>query len=185
MAELSAKEGQIGDEESTILKNLLLLRETSVKNAMTPRTVIFSLSNNLLVEEFFHKYDQTPFSRILIYSGDKDNITGFVMRHDLLLAQARGNGKKKLKKYRRKIGAIHTTASLAQSFSEMIRKKAQIKLIVDEYGTVQGILTLEDLFETLLGLEIIDEKDESNDMQQLAKKQWIKKAEKKGYELNN
>ncbi|TQV89418.1 CNNM domain-containing protein [Aliikangiella coralliicola] len=185
MAELSAKEGQIADDESKILKNLLLFRNSSIESAMTPSTVIFSLSDELLVEEFFHKYDQTPFSRILIYSGDKENINGFVIRRDLLLAQARGNGKSKLKKYHRSIGALLNTSSLSHTFSELLRQRAQILLVVNEYGTVKGIITLEDLFETLLGLEIIDENDETADMQQLAKKNWVQKVAKKGFKVDD
>lgn len=180
MAEVSAKEGQIHEDESNILQNLLTFRKTDIVSAMTPRTVIFSLSDELLVEEFFHKYDQTPFSRILLYTGDKENITGFVIRRDLLLAQARGNGKSKLSNYRRDIGALLNTASLSDAFNEMLSQRAQIMLVVDEYGTVKGLLTMEDLVETLLGLEIMDEKDENEDMQQLAKKNWAQKANKQG-----
>lgn len=178
MAELSAEEGTIAHEEHTVLKNLLLLKETNVKDAMTPRTVVFSLSENLLVEEFFHKYDQTPFSRILTYSGDKDNINGFVIRRDLLLAQARNNGKNKIKNYRRNISALLNTVSLSHTFSEMLKQRSQIALVVNEYGTMEGIVTMEDLFEALLGLEIIDENDKTKDMQQLARKIWNKKAKK-------
>ncbi len=184
MAEISAEEGQIADEESNILKNLLLLKETNVECAMTPRTVVFALSENLLVEEFFHKYDQTPFSRVLIYGKDKEDINGFVIRSDLLLAQARGNNTSTLKKYHRNIGALLNTSSLSHVFSEMLRQSAQIMLIVDEYGSVEGIITMEDLFETLLGIEIIDERDKTEDMQRLAKKNWIKKALKKGLKMD-
>jgi len=180
MAELSAEEGTIGTEESNLLKNLLLLRETSVESAMTPRTVVFSLSDNLLVDEFFHKYDQTPFSRILLYSGDKDNIEGFVIRSNLLLAQARGNSKNKLKEYRRDIDVLYNNVSLLHALNEMIRQSAQIMLVVDEYGTMEGVITMEDLFETLLGLEIIDESDKTEDMQQLARNIWVDKVKKKG-----
>ena len=185
MAELSEQEGLIQEEESRILKNLLLLRKTAVKTAMTPRTVVFSLSENVLVEEFFHKYDHEPFSRILTYSDDKDNINGFVIRNDLLLAQARGNSKVELKNYRRDIGALLDTTSLLHTFNEILRQQAQIMLVVDEYGTVGGVITMEDLFETLLGLEITDESDRTKNMQQLAKKVWQKKLKKSGIKLND
>ena len=184
MAELSAKEGQIADDESTILKNLLLLRETSIESVMTPRTVLFCLSENLLVEEFFHKYDQTPFSRILIHSGDQDDINGFAIRRDLLLAQGRSNYKNRLKNYLRPITSLLNTVSSSHALSEMLRQGVQIMLIVDEYGTVKGIVTLEDMFETLLGLEIIDEYDKAADMQQLAKQKWLKKSKHKGFNID-
>ncbi len=184
MAEISAKEGQLAKDESTILKNLLLLRETNVESAMTPRTVVFALSENLLVDEFFHKYDQKPFSRILTYGKDKDDINGFVLRNNLLLAQARGNNKNEIKKYRRDIVALLNTSSLSHAFGEMLRQSAQIVIIVDEYGTFEGILTMEDIFETLLGLEIIDEHDQTKDMQILAKKNWLKKTIRKGLRID-
>jgi CBS domain containing-hemolysin-like protein len=180
MAELSADEGTIEVDESRVLRNLLLLKETCVESAMTPRTVVFSLSDKLLVEEFFHKYDQTAFSRILTYKDDVDNINGFIIRGDLLLAQARGSSKKRLGKYRRNIGALLNTVSVSHALNEMLQQRAQIMLVVDEYGTMKGIITLEDLIEALLGLEIMDEKDKTENMQRLAKKHWIKKAKKKG-----
>lgn len=180
MAELSVDGGTIVAEESNLLKNLLLLRERSVETAMTPRTVVFSLSDTLLVEEFFHKYDQTPFSRILLYSGEKDNISGFVIRSHLLLAQGRGNSSNKLEAYRRDIGVLFKNVSLLHALNEMIRQNAQILLVVDEYGTMEGIITMEDLFETLLGLEITDESDKTDDMQKLARNIWDDKAKDKG-----
>jgi CBS domain containing-hemolysin-like protein len=185
MAELSEKEGQLKEEESRILKNLLLLRNTSVRKVMTPSTVLFTLSNDLSVEAFFHKYDHVPFSRIPTYSDDKDNITGFVIRKDVLLAQARGNTKMVLETYRRDIGALLETVTLLHAFNEFLRQKAQIMLVVNEYGTVRGIVTMEDLFETLLGVEIVDESDKIKNMQQLAKKNWRKKARTSGVELDD
>jgi len=188
MAEVSAKEGQIADDESTILTNLLKLQGTSIQSVMTPSTVMFCLSDKLLVEEFFHKYDKTPFSRILLYSGDQDNINGFVIRRDLLLAQARGNNKNSLRQYCRSISALPNKVSVSHAFSEMLHQRAQIMLVVDEYGTVKGIVTMEDLFESLLGLEIVDEYDKTEDMQHLARVNWQKKNSKRNKtneQLNN
>ncbi len=180
MAELSVEEGTIASEESQVLRNLMLLKGSNVETAMTPRTVVFTLNESVTVEEFFHKYDQTPFSRILTYSEDKDNITGFIIRSDMFLAQARGNGKNKLGNYRREIAALSNSMSLLQALNEMLRQRSQIMLVVNEYGTMEGILTMEDLFETLLGLEIIDESDKTKDMQKLAKKIWRNKIKKQG-----
>ena len=184
MAELGAKQGTIAQEEFTMLQNLLLFGEMKVEQAMTPRTVVFSLRDSLTVEEFFHKYDKTPFTRILVYHHDEENIVGFVIRNDLLLAQARGNFKSQLKIYCRPIGAMLDTSPLSHTLKEMMKQRAQIMLLVDEYGTMQGIITMEDLIETLLGLEIIDEKDTTKDMQQLARKLWKKKMKLKGINLS-
>ena len=106
MAELSASEGQLAEQEMKILKNLLRLRDTRVTDAMTPRTVIFSLPEELTVEEFFWKYEERRFSRIPLYSSRPDMLNGFVLRSDLLLAQARGNTDTRLATYRRDMPAL-------------------------------------------------------------------------------
>lgn len=184
MADLSSKEGQIAEQESHILKNLLLLRETRVTDAMTPRTVIFSLSKMITVEEFFHKYDHVSFSRIPIYSDEHENISGFVFRSDLLLAKARGNGDSILSNYRHDITAVPVSISLSQVFNELLRLRVHMMLVVDEYGGVEGIITLEDVLETLLGLEIVDEKDSAVDMQKEARRQWKRRAGKMGLKID-
>ncbi len=180
MADLSSQEGQIAEQESRILKNLLLFRETRVTDAMTPRTVIFSLSENVTVEEFFHKYDKSPFTRIPIYREEPENITGFVIRNDLLLAKARGNTEFPLSNYRRKIQALPESTSLAAAFNQLLQLRQHMMLVIDEYGGVEGIITLEDVLETLLGLEIVDEKDNEIDMQKVARKLWTRRAEQMG-----
>ena len=183
MADLSSKEGQLAEQESHILKNLLLLRETRVTDAMTPRTVMFSLSQLVTVEEFFHKYDQVPFSRIPIYDDERENITGFVFRSDLLLAKARGNDSSMLSNYRRDITAVPGAMSLSQVFNELLKLRVHMMLVVDEYGGVSGIITLEDVLETLLGMEIVDEKDDTVDMQKEARRLWRRRAGKMGLKM--
>jgi CBS domain containing-hemolysin-like protein len=178
MADVSSKEGQIAEQESAILKNLLLLQDAAVTVAMTPRTVMFSLSESVAVEEFFHNYDQLPFSRIPIYCDERENISGFVLRTDLLLAQARGNGDKLLSDYRRELTVIPETTKLSVVFNDLLRLRVHIVLIVDEYGGVEGIITLEDILETLLGLEIVDENDDAVNMQEEARKLWKKRAKR-------
>lgn len=183
VSKLSEQEGELSEQESTILDNLLRLRETQVSDAMTPRPVIFSLSDQLTVETFFHKYDHTPFSRIPIFHEKPEEITGFVFRSDILLAQARGNGQNLLSNYRREIVIVAESTTLSEAFDQFLRLRTHIMLVVDEYGSVAGILTLEDLLETLLGLEIVDESDRTIDMQQLARTLWRKRAEEMGLEL--
>ncbi|MDH5409493.1 MAG: hemolysin family protein [Gammaproteobacteria bacterium] len=183
MAELSEKEGELAQKETVILKNLLLLRDTQIRDAMTPRTVIFSLSEDLRIEEFFHKYDHIRFSRIPIYKNSKERIDGFVLRSDLLLAQARGNINNTLSNYARHLPALLESMSLSHAFDELMRERAHIVLVVDEYGEIAGILTLEDVLETLLGLEIIDEGDKTEDMQKLAQQLRRKRLKKLGLDL--
>ena len=176
MAELSVEEGQLEEQESVIFKNLLRLRKTPIADAMTPRTVVFSLPEDLRVTDFFHSYDHHQFSRIPIYANNRDAVTGFVLRSDLLLAQARGHSDTQLKDYLRTLPVLLATMSLSRAFDVFIRQKAHIMLVVDEYGGVKGLLTLEDLIETLLGLEIVDEGDKDIDMQKLARDLWKRRA---------
>lgn len=183
MAELSAREGQLVEQEIKILKNLLRLRETAVTHAMTPRTVVFSLPEDFTVEEFFWKHESERFSRIPLYSQDPAQLDGFVLRNDLLLAQARGNTDSRLSRYRREMPALPQTTPLSRAFEEFLQQRAQIMIIVDEYGTIQGILTLEDVLETLIGLEIVDEGDSKVDMQKHARRLWRKRAREMGIEV--
>lgn len=184
MADLSAEEGELGRRESEVVKNLLALRQTPVHAAMTPRTVVFSLPDTTTVEEFFHRYEQEPFSRIPIYDGESDAVTGFVLRSDLLLAQARGNNRQPLENYRREMPSIPETITLARAFNSLQTERAHMVLVVDEYGDMQGILTLEDIIETLLGLEIVDETDDSVDMRELARRKWRRRARKMGLDID-
>lgn len=185
IADLSYKEGQIAEQESRILTNLLMLRDTLVTAVMTPRTVIFSLSETITVEEFFHKYEQRPFSRIPIYKDEPEHITGFVFRSDLLLAQARGNSSNKLSNYRMDIAVTPDSMSVSHVFNELLRLKVHIMLVVDEYGGVEGLIALEDVLETLIGLEIVDEKDEVIDMQKEARQLWKRRAKKMGIKIGD
>ena len=148
--------------------------------------MLFSLSDQTTVEEFFHRYEQEPFSRIPIYAGDDaDNVTGFVLRSDLLLAQARGNNRKLLEKYRRDMPSVPETLTLRRAFNRAQETRAHMMLVVDEYGDMQGILTLEDIIETLLGLEIVDESDDTIDMQALARRKWRRRARDMGMQLED
>ena len=184
MADLTAQGGAIGHHESEVVKNLLALRQTPVHAVMTPRTVVFSLPETTTVEEFFHRYEQEPFSRIPVYRDEPDHVTGFVLRSDLLLAQARGNPKKTLDLYRREMPSIPDSITLARAFNSLQHERAHMVLVVDEYGDMQGILTLEDIFETLLGMEIVDESDDTVDMQALARRKWRRRAREMGLDID-
>ncbi|PLX96372.1 MAG: hemolysin [Desulfuromonas sp.] len=176
MAEVGEREGELAPRESVILTNLLRLRHTPIADAMTPRTVLFSLPEELRVDAFFCRYEHKRFSRIPVYGATPDEITGFVLRADLLLAQARGNSDAPLERYRRPLPALLATMTLTQALDSFMRQRSHMLLAVDEYGGVRGVLTLEDLIETLLGLEITDEGDNETDMQALARRLWQRRA---------
>lgn len=180
MAKLSAQHGAIDHREAQMLQNLLMLQDIKVKSVMTPSTVIFSDSVDLSVEAFFHKHKKVRFSRIPVFNKSQQDIIGFVLRADLLLAQARGNSQETLTNYVREMPTLLDMMTIAHAMKELLAGKHHIALIVNEYGTVRGILTLEDILESLIGREIIDEGDKDIDMQKLARRLWKTKAQKLG-----
>ncbi|MES9963465.1 MAG: hemolysin family protein [Candidatus Sedimenticola sp. 20ELBAFRAG] len=185
MADLGEKEGQLNAKESAILKNLFLLRETPITDIMTPRPVVFSLAESIGVEEFFASYANSRFSRIPVYSGHQEHVTGFVLRNDVILAYARGNIENSLITYRRDLPTLADKASVYDAFDLLLRKRAHLLLVRDEYGGMEGIVSLEDVVETLIGLEILDEGDRAADMQQLARRLWRKRATDMGLQLGD
>ncbi|MCC2606390.1 CNNM domain-containing protein [Planctobacterium marinum] len=170
MAEISAQEGQLAVHEMNFMQSLLNLHELKIKDAMTHRTVVFSLPERMTVETYFHKHDNNEFSRIPIYEeNEPEKISGFVMKSDLLLAQARGNGQKQLFEYKKDMIVMLAGMPLSSAFDKFLSQRANMILVVDEYGGLEGIITMEDLLETLLGIDIVDENDRTVSMKKLAK----------------
>ncbi len=182
MAELGEMEGELEDHESRILRNLLALRDTRVKDVMTPRPVLFSLPEELTVGEYSRDHGDEPFSRIPVYGQNQDQVLGFVLRSDLISAQGRGETQQMLKQYRRELPALVGAIDLLRAFEVMLEQGTHIMLVVDEYGGVDGVITLEDVFETLLGTEIVDEKDRTADLQRLARRLGKRRTRAMGIE---
>lgn len=180
MAEIGAEEGMIDAKELAIVGNLMRLNAISVRDIMTPRPVIFSLPATMTVRDFFEGYPTRPFSRIPIYDEDRDDIIGYVMKSDLLLAQARDEFDATLGDFKRSFLALPDLLSASAVFDRLAHESSHIALVVDEYGSVQGLVTLEDVMETLIGLEIIDESDTIDDMRELAHKRWQERVRKLG-----
>lgn len=184
MADLGTKEGQLEESESRILKNLFLFRSSFTEDIMTPRTVIFSLEENLTVDEYLTLHPQNPFSRIPIYQKHPDQVTGYVLKNDILMAQAQDRQQTKLSELRRPVLVTRYNATIAEVFDLLISKREQLALVVDDdWGTMVGVVTMEDVVETLLGLEIVDEDDKNEDMQALARRLWERRARTMGLQL--
>lgn len=177
MAEIGAKEGLLADKELGIVTNLMRLHRLSVRDVMTPRPVIFSVPADMTVQDFFSRHSANPFSRVPVYGADRDDIIGYVLKSDLLIAQAKDQFDKPLGEFRRDFLMMLDVASAWQVFDRLVHEKSHIALVVDEYGTVQGLVTLEDILETLIGLEITDETDRVVDMQLLAHRRWRERME--------
>ena len=185
MASLGEQEGELSESEARILKNVFKLRDMKVSDVMTPRAVMYALPADITVDVFFNKYETHRFSRIPVYSETPDGIESFVLRSDLLKAKARGNSDKSLSNYRRDITAVPDKLSLLTVFEEFIKTRSQIMTVVDEYGVLKGLITLEDVIETLMGLEIVDEHDYVDDLQKLAKRRWRRRAEQLGIVIDD
>ena len=175
MAELGEQEGELEAHEAKILQNIFSLQEKTVREVMTPRSVIFSLSEENTLQALLEARDKDNFSRIPVYVSEPDNITGFVLRMELLMSNAQGEQDKPLKEFRRDLPAILDKFSLLAAFDQFLNQGSQIMLVVNEYGETQGLITLEDVFEELLGTEITDESDAVEDMQKLARSRAVLK----------
>jgi len=184
LAELGGREGGLAIKESVIMQNLLRLHETPAKAAMTPRTVVFSIPQGLTVGRYFERYENKPFSRIPVYRNDAEDMAGFVLRDDLLLAKARGEVDRPVIDLLREMPKILEGVDLSRAFDRFLKERVHIMQVVDEYGGLSGVLTLEDVLETLLGLEIVDEFDVTDDMQSLARRLWKRRARQMGLDVN-
>lgn len=180
MADIGKKEGVLDSKEHTIVSNLMKLNQITVNDVMTPRPVIFSVPENFTVQEFFTSHSTVPFSRIPIYKHNADEFSGYVLRSDLLLAQAHDNFDQRLTEFKRDILIVSKLLSLSEVFDQLMSNKNHIALVVDEYGSIQGLVTQEDIVESLFGLEITDELDKVEDMQSLAQKRWRKRMGEMG-----
>ena len=181
MAEIGVEEGHVDPKQSEIIQNLFELHAVPVRDVMTPRTVVVAAPENMTARAFFRANHKLPFSRIPIYEGDsKDAITGYFLKDTLMSNLLDGNGDAPLREFRREIIVVPESAGIRDVFENLLESHEQIALVVDEYGGMAGIVTLEDLFETLLGTEIVDEYDQAEDMRAVARRVWHSRAEKHG-----
>ncbi len=180
MTDLGHREGVFDKSESKIIRNLLRFNSIVVKNIMTPRTVMVAAEESMTIRDFYQEYKPLRFSRVPIYKDAKDNVTGFVLRSELLTKLVNDEDSLLLKDLMRPLMITNETMAVPDLFNQMIEKREHIALVVGEFGGVNGIVSMEDLIETLLGLEIIDEMDNADDMQMLARKNWEKRAKELG-----
>ena len=166
---IGAHEGEISAGESAMVHNIINLENRAIREIMTPRTVIFSLEAGTSVEEASRALDQKGFSRVPIYEGDSENIIGYIMIHDLFSVKTLSNPKATIKTIAKPISFVPGTWDALALLTSFLKKRRHIAVVVDEYGGVDGLVTLEDLIETLLGDEIVDETDKVVDLQERAR----------------
>ena len=168
MAELSEDEGAIDSQEGDIIENLMKLDNISAEEVMTPRSVMFALSQRDTVGEVVDKYSPLVFSRIPIYENSLDQIIGFVHRYDLVNKQAEDKFDVEMHKLMEPVHSVGDKDSVSDILDQFVKRRQQIFIVSDEFGTTTGLITLEDAIETLLGVEIVDEHDSVVDMRKLA-----------------
>ncbi|MFC1519766.1 CBS domain-containing protein, partial [Pseudomonadota bacterium] len=184
MAEIGRQSGELDKQESAILTQMLSVKEMPVSAIMTPRTVMFKLPVTLTQGQFVQQFLAKPFTRIPVYEDDPDNIIGYVNRNNIIQAE-RYTQKESIGVLKKNLLVIPETAKILPIFELMIKRNTKIAMIVDEYGSGEGIVTLEDIVESLLGLEIVDSNDPVTDMQQLARKLWSSRMKHKGIVLSD
>lgn len=185
MARIGEASGRMPQSESRILSNLFRLGTLTARDIMTPRTVITSLPETASLEQALATVAKRPFSRVPVYQNKEDQITGFVLRDDVLMGNAHGKNTETLKSLRRDIMKVPAAVRLTKLFDTFLQERQHIAIVLDEFGGNQGLVTLEDLVETLIGMEIIDETDRVVDMRALARKHWDQRAHAMGLKVDD
>jgi CBS domain containing-hemolysin-like protein len=178
MADAGLKSGALDREEKSIIQNLLRLENIKVRDIMTPRSVIMMADDEMTVSEVYEEFKPLVFSRIPVFHEHPDNITGLILKDHILenLAQDRHNVK--ALEIKRDILFIEDNISVAKLMDSLILNREHLAMVADGFGSVVGLVTMEDLFETLLGLEIVDESDKVEDLQKFALEKWKKRTNK-------
>lgn len=178
MANVAEEGGDLEEDENAIIQNLINMDEVTASDAMTPRVVSAIAPEKMTIKSFYKDKRFLHHSRIPVYADNDEYITGYILRMEALQLMAEDKYDMTLGEIKREIASFNEDAPLDDIWEEMMRKDEQISVIINEYGSFQGILTLEDVIETLLGSEIVDEYDSVRDMQQLARDKWKKRQRK-------
>ena len=179
MADVAEESGELDEDENEIIQNLINMDEITAADAMTPRVVASIAPESMTVKSFYRDKRFQHHSRIPVYDGNDEYITGYVLRTEVLQLLVEDKFDTKLGEIRRDIASFTEDTTLDVIWDEMLSKDEQISVIINEYGSFQGILSLEDVIETILGDEIVDERDAVRDMQQLARDRWKKRQIRK------
>jgi CBS domain containing-hemolysin-like protein len=178
LASIGNKEGLFSEKENKMIQNILRLKNISVQEIMTPRVVVVIEQETVTLQEFLRQEHPNKFSRIPIYSNTEDEVTGYVFRQELLEKLAEDHHHLQLKELRRNITIVSKEMPLFTLWEKLLENGEHIALIIGEYGGMEGVVTMEDILETILGLEIVDEKDTVTDMQKHAKELWNKRKKR-------
>jgi len=182
LAEKSAKDGDLTESERRMISNTLSLDTIAVSEIMTPRTVVTALEKSTPIEEVIRDFKNIPFARIPVYQENIDEMIGVVRRRDLLAHMADGNGSSTVGELTSETVFIPENATASDALQIFLKNHQQLGVVVDEYGSVAGVLTMEDVMESILGQEIFEHDDVAIDMRELARK---KSEARKKKEITN
>ena len=186
MADIGAQDGVFEEQESEIISNLLKFRSIQAKDVMTPRTVVRSAPATESLSEFFEANREQRFSRVPLYENEsRDQVIGYVLKDQVLARIVDGHTTDALISLKREIIAVPFDFPILELFNRFLSSREQIALVLDEFGGMDGIVTMEDVIETLLGVEIVDESDKTVDMQVLARRSWERRARRVGLNIES
>jgi CBS domain containing-hemolysin-like protein len=177
LADIGEAEGAIAEDEEAVITNLLQLRDRQVREIMTPRVVIASWPADYTVRQALENVPRTHFSRMPLIGESLDDLRGFVLRKDVLLAGADGQWERPLTDFLQSAPMVATRENIERLFHDLMREQSHMAFVQDEFGGTAGVVTLEDVLETILGAEIVDEHDEVADMRELARQQAEERPE--------
>ncbi|MCY2686599.1 CNNM domain-containing protein [Salinimicrobium sp. TH3] len=180
ITDVAEEEGVFEEQETTVIRNMLLFKKVKAKDVMTPFSVAVTEDEDTSIEQFHREHRNLKFSRIPVYHKKHNNITGFVLKDDILEEMLDQKGPEPLKILKREIPMTAEETPIPQLFERFIRERTHLAMVVDHYGNTIGLVTMEDIIETLMGLEIMDESDSVEDMQVLARQNWEKRAKRLG-----
>lgn len=180
MTDIAERGGELKKNESKIIRNLLGFNKVLAKDVMTPRIVVVAADESTTIRNFYEKNKNLRHSRVPLFQNSKDHITGYFLKDHLLAALVEKKDDAPLSSIKRELIVVNDEFPIPELFDRFMEKREHIALVVDNFGGMSGIASLEDVIETLLGLEIVDEFDGTEDMQKLAREQWEKRAKKLG-----
>lgn len=180
MAEHGAEEGVFRADESRVFRNLMRFGDLQARDVLTPRVVVAAFDEATTAAEAFAQLQKRRFSRLPVYRDDPEEVTGYVLLNDVLMAVAADDHDRHLRDLRREVLRVPETVSLRDLFRQLLERREHLAVVVDEYGGLVGVVTMEDVVETLLGLEIMDETDRTQDMRALARRYWLQRAKRLG-----
>ena len=180
MVTVGTEEGVFEAEENKMIQSFIKIVNVTAKEIMTPNLVVEAAQQDSTLREFYDNRKEWDYSRIPIYDDNRDYITGYVLRATVLERLAEDKFNITLKEIKRPILTFMENESVSDIWEKMLEKKEHISVITDEYGCMRGLVTMEDVIETMLGVEIVDENDDTADLQVLAREKWQRLRKQQG-----